>query len=76
LEMGYLCHIILPIMKVLLRNEMTGLYVGREKAWAKQAEAALEFVTLEAAVRKTLDYVREDVVIVLRGEDPERGLAS
>jgi enolase len=63
------------MMKVLLKDEATGSYVGREMAWAKNVAAAAEFETLEAAVQKTLDYVREDVVIVLRDEDRKCGLA-
>ena len=63
------------MMKVLLKDEATGSYVGRETAWAKNVEGAAEFETLEAAVQKTLDYVREDVVIVLRDEDRKCGLA-
>jgi hypothetical protein len=58
------------IMKVLLRNEQTGSYVGREAAWAKEVERAAEFETLEAAIQKTLQYEKDDVVIVLRAEGP------
>ncbi len=61
-------------MKALLRNEVTGSFVGRETAWAKNVEGAAVFETLEAAVQKTLEYVREDVVVVLRDEDPKCGL--
>ena len=75
MQSGELSLSISQIMKVLLRNEVTGSYVGREAAWAKNAEGAAEFETLEAAVQKTLDYVREDVVIVLRDEDRKCGLA-
>jgi hypothetical protein len=58
-------------MKVLLKDEGTGAFVGRETAWTKTVEDAAEFETLEAAVQKTLEYLREDVVVVLRaGAEP------
>jgi hypothetical protein len=60
-------------MKVLLRDEATGSYVGRKLAWVRNVEGAAVFKTLEAAVRKTLEYVREDVVVVLRDEGPKCG---
>ena len=63
------------IMKVLLRNEITGSFVGKETAWVENVQGAAEFKTLEAAVKKTLEYMREDVVVVLRDEDPKYGLA-
>ena len=75
LQLGELSLSLSQIMKALLRNEVTGSYVGRETAWAKNVEGAAEFETLEAAVHKTLGYVREDVVIVLRDEDRNCGLA-
>ena len=75
MQLGELSLSLSQIMKVLLRNAVTGSYVGRETAWAKNVEGAAEFETLEAAVHTTLDYVREDVVIVLRDEDRKCGLA-
>ena len=49
LQLGELSLSISQIMKVLLRNEVTGSYVGRETAWAKNLEGAAELETLEAA---------------------------
>ena len=63
------------IMKALLRDEVTGAFVGRGRAWAKNVEGAAVFETLEAAVKKTLEYLQEDVVVVLRDEDLKSGLA-
>ena len=63
------------LMRVLLRDEKSGSYVGRETAWTASVEGAAHFETLEAAIQRTLDYVHEDVVVVLRHEDPKSGLA-
>ena len=57
-------------MKVLLKDAGTGSYVGRETAWAENVAGAAEFGTVDSAVQKALEYARNDVVVVLRYEDP------
>ena len=50
MQLGELSLSLSQIMKVLLRNEVTGSYVGRETAWAKNVEGAAE--TLHLQVRR------------------------
>ena len=76
LKLGDISLSISRTMKILLRDEVAGSFVGRETAWTKNVEAAAVFDTLEAAVQRTLEYVREDVVIVLRNEMPGCDLAE
>jgi len=58
-------------MKVLVRDAGTGSYVGRQVTWVGNAEEAAQFATLEAAGQQAREFGREDVVVVLRYENPE-----
>lgn len=62
-------------MRVLLRDEGTGTYLGREMAWVGHLEGAAEFATLEAAGAKARECPERDVVVVLRYEESECELA-
>ena len=62
-------------MRVLLRDVGTGSYFGPDLAWVGKLEGAADFGTLEAAGRKARECGREDVVVVLRYENPECELA-
>jgi hypothetical protein len=61
------------IMIVLLRDLKTGLYVGKEEAWAN-LEGAEHFATMEAAGRRARD-AGEDMAVVLRYDNPVCELA-
>ena len=71
MQLGELSLSLSQIMKVLLRNAVTGSYVGRETAWAKNVEGAAEFETVEAAGWRVRECGRQDAIIVLRYEKPE-----
>ena len=75
LRMGEIVGIIGGIMKVLIRDVASGLYVGRQAPWAGSLEAAAEFATLAAAGQKARALDGVDAVVVLRYESPERELA-
>ncbi len=62
-------------MKVLLRNERTGLYVGEHIPWVANPEYAVKFSTLELAAWQARKFGRDDVVVVLRYEQPQCELA-
>ena len=53
-------------MKVLLRSERTGLYVGQHTPWVADSQYAAAFSTLELAAWKARKFGRDDVVVVLR----------
>ena len=63
------------MVRVLLRDAGTGSYLAREMAWVGNVEGAAEFETLQAAGRKARECGGEDVVVVLRYEDPVCELA-
>lgn len=57
-------------MKVLLKDAKTGSYVARGMAWVENVDGAVEFGTLEAAGRQARECGGEDVMVVMRYEDP------
>ena len=58
-----------------LRDAESGAYFGRELAWVEALEQAQEYRTLQAAGRKAGQCGREDVVVVVRFDDPVCELA-
>jgi hypothetical protein len=62
-------------MRVLLRNERTGLYRGKELDWVAGIEDAAEFGTIQAAGQKARSSDEDELDVVLRYEDPQCELA-
>jgi hypothetical protein len=62
-------------MKVLLRQSQTGLYHGKENAWVEEIAEALEFETLAAAGNRAAGCNPDDVIVIVRYDDPPSELA-
>jgi hypothetical protein len=62
-------------MKVLLRDFKTSLYFGYDETWVEKLEQAATFATAEEAAARSRKAGGEDVVVLLRFENPERELA-
>jgi hypothetical protein len=60
-------------MRVLIRNEKTGKYLGRDGFWVSEAKTAMAFPTLQVAGEKARQH--ENCGVVLSYEDPKCELA-
>ena len=58
-------------MIVILRDLKTGLYFARENLWVGKSEEAAHFGTAEAAGREAWECIAEDVVVVMKYDNPD-----